>query len=140
LLALTLASSFGTVAQTGGGPKAVGAGPSHNEMAVAGRIFGFVVFGFIDDPQGALVPYSNLTLINSATQARQETSSDQQGYFEFGSLEPGNYRWKKQYFGLEVDRVRRFKQLQEENIRLKQLLADLTAEKAMLQDVLSRKF
>jgi putative transposase len=50
------------------------------------------------------------------------------------------YQWKKQYVGLEVDQVRQLKQLQEENIRLKQLVADLTLDKAMLQDVLSKKF
>ena len=49
-------------------------------------------------------------------------------------------RWKKQYVGLEVDQVRQLKQLQEENTRLKQLVADLTLDKAMLQDVLSKKF
>jgi len=50
------------------------------------------------------------------------------------------YRWKKQYVGLEVDQVRQLKQLQEENTRLKQLVADLTLDKAMLQDVLSKKY
>ena len=50
------------------------------------------------------------------------------------------YRWKKQYVGLEVDQVRHLKQLQEENTRLKQLVADLTLDKAMLQDVLSKKY
>jgi putative transposase len=42
--------------------------------------------------------------------------------------------------GLEVDQVRQLKQLQEENTRLKQLVADLTLDKVMLQDVLSKKF
>ncbi len=50
------------------------------------------------------------------------------------------YRWKKQYAGLEVDQVRELKQLQEENTRLKRLVADLTLDKATLQDVLSKKF
>jgi len=50
------------------------------------------------------------------------------------------YRWKKQYTGLEVDQVRELKQLQEENARLKRLVADLTLDKTMLQDVLSKKF
>jgi putative transposase len=57
-----------------------------------------------------------------------------------GISEQTFYRWKKQYVGLEVDQVRQLKQLQEENVRLKQLVADLTLDKAMLQDVLSQKF
>ena len=48
------------------------------------------------------------------------------------------YRWRKQDVGLEVDPVRQLKQLQEENTRLKQLVADLTLDQAMLQDVLSK--
>ena len=56
-----------------------------------------------------------------------------------GISEQTYYRWKKQYVGLEVDQVRQLKQLQEENTRLKQLVADLTLDKAMLQDVLSKK-
>jgi putative transposase len=57
-----------------------------------------------------------------------------------GISEQTFYRWKKQYVGLEVDQVRQLKQLQEENSRLKRLVADLTLDKAMLQDVLSKKF
>jgi putative transposase len=57
-----------------------------------------------------------------------------------GISEQTFYRWKKQCIGLEVDQVRQLKQLQKENTRLKQLVADLTLDKAMLQDVLSKKF
>jgi putative transposase len=42
--------------------------------------------------------------------------------------------------GLEVDQVRQLKQLQEENTRLKQLVAELSLDKTMLQDVLAKKF
>jgi putative transposase len=56
-----------------------------------------------------------------------------------GISEQTFYRWKKQYVGLEIDQVRELKQLQEENSRLKRLVADLTLDKAMLQDVLSKK-
>ena len=56
-----------------------------------------------------------------------------------GISERTYYRWKKQYTGLEVDQVRQLKQLQEENARLKRLAADLTSDKVVLQDVLSRK-
>ena len=57
-----------------------------------------------------------------------------------GVSEQTFYRWKKQYVGLEADQVRQLKQLQEENTRLKQVVADLTLDKVMLQDVLAKKF
>jgi len=57
-----------------------------------------------------------------------------------GISEQTFYRWKKQYVGLEVDQVRQMKQLQEENTRLKQLVAELSLDKTMLQDVLRKKF
>lgn len=49
------------------------------------------------------------------------------------------YNWKKKYGGLGPSEVRRLKQLEEENTRLKKLVADLSLDKAMLQDVLSKK-
>ena len=57
-----------------------------------------------------------------------------------GISEQTFYRWKKQYIGLEVDQVRELKQLQEENSRLKRLVADLTLDRTMLQGVLSKKY
>ena len=57
-----------------------------------------------------------------------------------GVSEQTFYRWKKKYSGLEVDQVRELKQVREENVRLKRIVADLTLDKAMLQDVLSKKF
>jgi putative transposase len=50
------------------------------------------------------------------------------------------YRWKKKYAGLGISELRRLKQLEDENRRLKRLVADLTLDKQMLQDVLSKKF
>ena len=49
------------------------------------------------------------------------------------------YRWKKQFGGMSVAEVRRLKQLEEENRKLKQLVADLSLDKKMLQDVLAKK-
>ena len=57
-----------------------------------------------------------------------------------GISEQTFYRWKKQYAGLETDQVREFKQLTDENARLKKLVAELSLDKAVLQDVLSKKF
>jgi putative transposase len=50
------------------------------------------------------------------------------------------YRWKAKYAGLDVDEVHKMTQLQEENMRLKQLIAELTLDKMMLQDVVSTKW
>ena len=57
-----------------------------------------------------------------------------------GISEQTFYRWKKQYVGLESDQVREMKQLQDENSRLKLLVAELSLDKTMLQDVLRKKW
>jgi putative transposase len=49
------------------------------------------------------------------------------------------YNWKKKYSGLGPAELRRLKQLEEENAKLKRLVADLSLDKAMLQDVVRRK-
>lgn len=49
------------------------------------------------------------------------------------------YAWRKKYGGLGVGELRRLRQLEEENRKLKQLVADLSLDKAMLQDVLAKK-
>ncbi len=59
---------------------------------------------------------------------------------QVGVSEQTFYRWKKKYTGLEIDQVRQLKQMAEENTRLKRIVADLTLDKVMLQDVLRRKF
>jgi putative transposase len=59
---------------------------------------------------------------------------------KMGISEQTFFRWKKKYGGLGVSELRRLRQLEEENRQLKRLVADLTLDKQMLQDVLSRKF
>jgi putative transposase len=49
------------------------------------------------------------------------------------------YQWKKKYGGLGINELKRLRQLEEENRKLKQLVADLSLDKAMLQDVLKKK-
>ena len=49
------------------------------------------------------------------------------------------YRWKKKYAGVGVAELRRLKQLEEENRRRKQRVADLTLDKHMLQEVITKK-
>lgn len=59
---------------------------------------------------------------------------------QVGISEQTFYRWKRQYAGLESDQVRELKQVVEENARLKRLVAELSLDKAVLQDVLSKRF
>jgi putative transposase len=49
------------------------------------------------------------------------------------------YNWRKKYGGLMPSEMKRLKQLEEENSNLKKLVADLSLDKAMLQDVIKRK-
>ena len=56
-----------------------------------------------------------------------------------GISEQTFYRWKKLYGGLGTGELRRLKQLEDENRKLKQLVADLSLDKHILQDVLAKK-
>ena len=56
-----------------------------------------------------------------------------------GISEQTFYRWKKLYGGLGVGELRRLKQLEDENRQLKRLVADLSLDKHILQEVLSKK-
>jgi len=58
---------------------------------------------------------------------------------KMGISEQTFYRWKKKFAGMGVAEVRRLKILEEENRKLKQLVADLSLDKQMLQDVLRKK-
>ena len=49
------------------------------------------------------------------------------------------YNWRKKYGGLGPSELRRLRQLEEENAKLKRLVADLSLDKVMLQDVLAKK-
>lgn len=56
-----------------------------------------------------------------------------------GVSEQTFFRWKKKYAGMGIAEVRRLKQLEEENRKLKQLVADLALDKQILQDALKGK-
>lgn len=59
---------------------------------------------------------------------------------QVGISEQTYYRWKKQYSGLQTDQARELKHLQEENARLKKLVAELSLDKAILQDINAKKW
>ena len=58
---------------------------------------------------------------------------------KMGISEATFYNWKKKFGGLGVSELRRLKMLEEENIKLKLIVADLSLDKQMLQDVLKKK-
>lgn len=56
-----------------------------------------------------------------------------------GVSEATFYNWRKKYGGLMPSEMKRLKQLEEENFKLKKIVADLSLDKEMLQDVIKRK-
>ena len=57
-----------------------------------------------------------------------------------GVSEATFYNWRKKYAGLMPSEMKRLRQLEEENGKLKRIVAELSLDKAMLQDVIRRKF
>jgi putative transposase len=76
-----------------------------------------------------------------ATALRQAESGVPAGEIcrRLGVSEPTFYRWKKRYGSLGVTELRELRQLRDENSKLKQLVADLTLDKHILQQALSKK-
>jgi len=59
---------------------------------------------------------------------------------KLGIVEQTFYRWESKYGGMLPSDMKRLRQLEEENAKLKKLVADLSLDKLMLQDVLTKKF
>lgn len=59
---------------------------------------------------------------------------------QIGVTDQTYYKWRREYGGLKTDQAKRFKQLEQENARLKKLLAEAHLDKAMLQEVAKGNF
>jgi len=59
---------------------------------------------------------------------------------EYGVSRATFYNWKKKYSGMEASQLKRLKELEDENRRLKRMYADLSLDHEMLKDVLGKKF
>jgi transposase-like protein len=59
---------------------------------------------------------------------------------EAGITEQTYYRWRKEYGGLKVDQAKRLKELEQENGKLKRLVAELSLDKPILQDIARGNF
>jgi putative transposase len=58
---------------------------------------------------------------------------------DYPGISDATFYWRKKYAGLMPSEMKRLRQLEEENAKLKRIVADLSLDKAMLQDVLSKK-
>src|SRR5690606_30529760 len=83
--------------------------------------------------------YSESQIVFAIKQAETGTRI-QEVCRKMGVSEATFYNWKKKYGGLGVSELRRLKNLEEENSQLKKLVADLSLDKQILQDVLKKKF
>ena len=81
--------------------------------------------------------YTEQQIAFALKQAETGTSV-QEACRKMGISEATFYNWKKKYGGLGITELRRLRQLEDENFRLKQIVADLTLDKQMLQDVLKK--
>ena len=63
-----------------------------------------------------------------------------EGARAIGVTEATYYRWRAEYGGLKLDQVRRLKQLEQENSRLRRAVSDLTLEKLILKEAASGNF
>ena len=59
---------------------------------------------------------------------------------EYGISRATFYNWKKKYSGMDASQLRRLKEVEDENRRLKRMYADLSLDHEMLKDVLGKKF
>lgn len=82
-------------------------------------------------------------IIQKLREAELELARDQtvpQACKKIGVTEQTYYRWRKEYGGLRTDQAKRFKELEQENARLKRLLADAELDKAILREAASGNF
>ena len=59
---------------------------------------------------------------------------------QIGITDQTYYRWRKEYGGLKLDQAKRFKDLENENVRLKRIVADLTLDNQILRETLKGKY
>jgi putative transposase len=57
-----------------------------------------------------------------------------------GISDQSYYRWRKEYGGMKMDQAKRYKKLEQENARLKRMVADLSLDKAMLKEITNGNF
>jgi putative transposase len=75
----------------------------------------------------------------SDTQKSSIVKRGEEGVSVAGISDATYYNWKKKYAGLMPTEMRRLRELEQENARMKKIVADLSLDKEMLQDIVKRK-
>ena len=86
--------------------------------------------------------YSSEQIILKLREAEVLLSQGQTGQQACKTLEISEqtyYRWRREYGGMDTTKVKKLKELEKENTRLKRLVADLSLDNAILKEVLSKK-
>ena len=83
-----------------------------------------------------LKPKQILTLLRQIDVLTTNDRTLAQACKEVGTVEQNYYRWHKIYGGMKVDQAKKYKELEQENARLKKLVADLSLREVMLKEVI----
>ena len=82
-------------------------------------------------------PEQVVNLLRQIEVAIANGKATEQACREAGIVEQTYYRWRTEYGGLQVDQARRLKELEQENAKLKRLVAELSLDKLVLKDIAS---
>lgn len=85
-------------------------------------------------------PEQIVSLLRQVEVAVASGKTTAQASKEAAVTEQTHYRWRKEYGGQQVDQVRRLKELEQENAKLKRLVAELSLDKLVLKDIASGNF
>ena len=85
-------------------------------------------------------PEQIITKLREADVLQAKGQSVGEACRQLGVSEQTYYKWRKEYGGLKVDQAKRFKQLEQENTRLKRLVADLSMDNAILKEAARGNF
>ena len=87
-----------------------------------------------------LKPEQIVTLLRQIDVLTSNGKTLAQACKEVGTVEQSYYRWRKIYGGMKVDQAKKYKELEQENTRLKKLVADLSLREVMLKEVIKGNF
>jgi len=85
-------------------------------------------------------PEQIITKLREAEVLQAKGQSIPEACRQLGVSEQTYYNWRKEYGGLRIDQAKRFKVLEQENVRLKKLVADLSMDNAMLKEAARGNF